>query len=216
MPTSYTEGRHAGEFISSEAPGSRSREAVTIASGSGVCAPGLVLGQVTVGTISAAAGAGNTGNGTIGTVTAAAGIKPGVYTVVMIEPITNLGTYVLEDPIGITVGRGFVGTAFSGGHLAFTIADGATDFVAGDRFLITVAAGNLQYRPWDPANTDGSNVVAGILYDQVDATSAARRATALVRDCEVTSAELQWKTGITTPQQATGRAQLATLGVISR
>jgi len=45
--TVYTEGRHAGEFIMSEAAGKRSRDTITIASGAGVIAPGTVLGKVT-------------------------------------------------------------------------------------------------------------------------------------------------------------------------
>jgi hypothetical protein len=216
MPDSYTEGRHAGEFLYSEASGVRSRENVVVQLGSGVLSAGAVLGRVTVGAITAAAQAGNTGNGTISAVTAAAGIKPGAYAVTFIEPISNLGTYVLEDPIGITIGRGFVGTAFSSGHLSFTISDGATDFVAGDRFNITVAAGNGQYRPFDPANTDGSSVAAGILYDNLDATSAAVPAVAFVRDCEVYGVRLSHKAGMSAPNQALALEQLRALGVVAR
>lgn len=47
--TVFTEGRHPGEGLLSEASGSRSREAVTVASGSGVIAPGSVLGVYTSG-----------------------------------------------------------------------------------------------------------------------------------------------------------------------
>lgn len=36
------------------------------------------------------------------------------------------------------IGDGVVGSAFSAGGLAFTLADGATDFVAGDSFTIAV------------------------------------------------------------------------------
>lgn len=46
--TTFTEGRHAGEFIMSEAPGQRSRENVTIASGENLVA-GAVLGKITSG-----------------------------------------------------------------------------------------------------------------------------------------------------------------------
>jgi hypothetical protein len=42
------EGKYAGEFIASEANGSRSREVVTIAEGE-VLEAGTVLGQVTIG-----------------------------------------------------------------------------------------------------------------------------------------------------------------------
>lgn len=45
--TVFTEGRHPGEFLISEASGQRSRENITIASGAGVIAAGTVLGKVT-------------------------------------------------------------------------------------------------------------------------------------------------------------------------
>jgi len=45
--TVLTESRHPGEFLMSEANGQRSREAITIASGAGVIAPGSVLGKIT-------------------------------------------------------------------------------------------------------------------------------------------------------------------------
>lgn len=47
MAPTFTEGRHNGEGLLSEATGSRSREAITIASGSGIIAPGSVLGRIT-------------------------------------------------------------------------------------------------------------------------------------------------------------------------
>lgn len=47
--TVFTEGRHPGEGILSEAHGSRSRDAIVIAAGSGVIAPGSVLGRFTSG-----------------------------------------------------------------------------------------------------------------------------------------------------------------------
>lgn len=47
--TVYTEGRHPGEFLLSEAAGQRSREVVTVVSGAGVIAPGTILGKITAG-----------------------------------------------------------------------------------------------------------------------------------------------------------------------
>lgn len=81
-----------------------------------------------------------TGNGviTMATPNTGAGVKLGVYNVNFVEPITNLGTFQVEDPDGVVVGNGFVGTAFTG-VVKFTIADGSTDFLAGDRIPITVA-----------------------------------------------------------------------------
>lgn len=104
-----------------------------------------VAGKVTsdkdLGAATPAAVAGNTGSsGTIGTVTVGAA-KSGVYHVNCIEPATNAGKFTVEDPDGIEVGIATVGVEFVGGGLTFTIAD-ATDFVSGDAFTITVAAGN--------------------------------------------------------------------------
>ena len=94
--------------------------------------------EVAAGTAVAAAFAGNTGNGTMGAVTVSAGAKAGVYNLIVIEPGANAGVFQVIDPDGVFVGRGTVAVAFSAGGLAFTLADGATDFVAGDGFTITV------------------------------------------------------------------------------
>lgn len=99
---------------------------------------GVVVGATFGATGSGAAVAGNTGNGTItASPTITAGAKEGVYTITMIEPGTNVGTFVVEDPDGIEIGRGTVAVAFSAGGVAFTIADGSTDFIAGDAFTVT-------------------------------------------------------------------------------
>jgi hypothetical protein len=91
----------------------------------------------------AAALAGNVGNGTIGTVTVKAAAEAGTYTVRFIEPATNLGTFVVSDPKGLEIGRGVAGTAFDSTDLGFTIADGSTDWSAGDGFSILVYEQNL-------------------------------------------------------------------------
>lgn len=136
------------------------------------CVRGTVLGLI-AGTISApAAGAGNTGNGTFAaTPTAAAGIKAGTYRLVCIEPAANVGQFVLEDPDGIIVGRVTVAAAFAGPHLAFTLQDGATDFVAGDFFTIAVAEGT-KYAKSASAATDGSETPRAILAQDCDASAA--------------------------------------------
>jgi hypothetical protein len=50
MPTVLTEGKRPGSFIMAEqaGAGALSRETITIASGSGIVAPGTVLGKVTL------------------------------------------------------------------------------------------------------------------------------------------------------------------------
>ncbi len=47
--TKFTEGRHAGEGLLSEANFHRSRDKAVIASGSGVIEPGTILGKITTG-----------------------------------------------------------------------------------------------------------------------------------------------------------------------
>jgi hypothetical protein len=100
---------------------------------------GVVLGGTFAATASSAALGTNTGNGTMGAITVTAGAKQGNYVLTIIEPGANVGTFTVVDPDGVQIGDGAVASAFSAGGLAFTLADGATDFVAGDSFTITVA-----------------------------------------------------------------------------
>ena len=212
--TVLTEGQHTGEFLVTEANGSLSRETVTVLSGQNL-KPGHVLGKVAVGTATGAAVSGNTGNGTIGTVSAGATAKAGVYTATCIEPAANGGTFTVEDPDGVNVGTAMVGTPFAG-PVVFTIADGTTDFVAGDRFTITVAAGSGKYKEYNPANTDGSQIAVAILYAAVDATAADTEGVVIARHAEVNAAELIWFSGADANQKAAGLAQLKTHDIVAR
>lgn len=172
---------------------------------------------VTNPTATATATSGNTGNSTCSAVTCT-GYAPilGVYKVVFIAAVTNLGTFEVEDPTGKLIGKGVVGTAFSGGGISFTIADGATDFIVGDQFAVTVSAGSGKWKAWDPGAVDGTQYAAGILFGTKDATLADKSALAVVRSAEVNSSELVWPTGCSASQIASGLSQLATLGIIAR
>ena len=88
----------------------------------------------------ATAFAGNTGNGAMGSITVSAGAKIGTYKLLITEPASNVGNFIVEDPDGVIIGQGDVAAAFSAGGLAFTLADGSTDFAAGDGFNIAVTA----------------------------------------------------------------------------
>jgi len=99
---------------------------------------GTVIGGTFAATATSAALGTNTGNGTMGSITVSAGAKQGDYTLTIIEPGANVGTFIVTDPDGDQVGDGVVASAYSAGGLDFTLADGATDFVAGDSFTITV------------------------------------------------------------------------------
>lgn len=134
---------------------------------------GALLGKITHGAATAAAkSGGNTGNGTMGTITLGSGVLPGVYSLRVTKAVTNAGDFQLKDPNGIVVGIGSVATAFAGGGMSFTLADGSTDFAVGDGFDITVAAGSGKYVLSLAAATDGSEVPVAVLAEDADATSA--------------------------------------------
>ncbi len=208
------EGQHTGEFIVTEANGSLSRDAAIILIGQKL-QPGHVLGKVSVGTAIGAAVSGNTGNGAISAISAGTSAKAGIYVVTCIEPAANGGTFTVEDPDGVTVGTATVGTAFAG-PVAFTIGDGTTDFVAGDRFTITVAAGPGKYKEYNPANTDGSQTAVAILYDDVDATSGDQTGVIIARQAEVNAGELVWFASADADQKAAGLEQLKIHDIIAR
>jgi hypothetical protein len=158
----------------------------------------------------AAAWASNAANtGTIGDVVVSAGAKPGTYKVAVIEPAADAGAFVVYDPDGAIVGSGNVAAAFSGGGLAFTVADGATNFVAGSGFDIVVGSGSGQYSAFDEDNSDGTEVPAGILYAPVDATDGPLPCVVHNWACDVNSDELTWPTGITVGEKATAIAYMA-------
>jgi hypothetical protein len=159
----------------------------------------------------------NTGNGTVSgeAVGANGGAQRGTYRILFVEPVTNLGTFQVIDPNGVYVGDGVVGTAFDN-QITFTIADGATDFVAGDSFTITVTLGTYKVKEYNPSNTDGSQRVYGVLYDNVDASSADKAGVAIVRSAEVRDADLSWFSGATSTQKQTAKDALAAAGVIAR
>lgn len=212
---SLTEGVHAGGFMVSEANGARARAKIIVLSGQDLEA-GSVIGAVNIGTASAAAFAGNTGNGAMGAITVSGAAKAGDYKLVIVEPGSNVGNFIVTDPDGKYVGQGDVAAAFSAGGLAFTLADGATDFVSGDGFTITVVVSATKWKLYDPANTDGSGIAAGILWDNTDASGGDTEAAAVVRSAEVNKAELVWFSGADAAAKVVGLADLAKLGIIGR
>jgi hypothetical protein len=213
--TTLTETSHAGGFIVSEDDeGALSRDAITVLSGQNLVA-GAVIGQIQTAAATAVAGT-NTGNGTMGAITVSAGAQSGVYTLKITKLAANAGDFEVIDPQGDVSGIGSVAAAYSTGGLAFTLADGATDFAVGDTFAITVAAGSGKWVEHNAANTDGSQIANGILFAAVDATSADKPGVAITRFAEVNGAEITWKSGISAPNKAAGIAALAAKGIIVR
>ena len=213
--TEKVETLHAAGFLISEANGNRSRDNGILVTGQNLLA-GAVLGKTTsAGTITGAAAAGNTGNGTITGLTVGGGAKPGVYRAICVEPGANVGTFEIEDPDGVIVGRVSVPTAFTG-PINFTINDGAADFITGDLFEITVSQLTQKFKVLAPAGTDGSQIAAGVLLSDTDATAADKAIAVIARHCEVNGNELTYPGGITAAQKDIAIAQLTALGILVR
>ncbi len=215
----FTENRREGGFVVYDpSDGMFTREQGLLVAGAGNCLAGLVLAALLVGGVAAAAPLGtNVGNGAIGAIVVGGAAQEGDYRLVVIEPAANGGAFFLEDPAGVTIGHGTVGSPFSAGGLQFTLADGATDFVAGDCLVISVT-GAVKYVPYDPTSVTGAHRAAAIMWSGGrDATTADRRAVFNVRGpLKVQTAELDWGPGVTTTsQRRTALAQLAARGILS-
>lgn len=69
-----------------------------------------------------------------------------------------------------------------------------------------------KYVAWAPGASDGSETVAGVLYDDVDATGADKAGVITARDAEVSGSMLKYPSG----QLAAATTGLAALGIIVR
>ena len=205
------EGVHAGEFLLSEANGTRSREEVIISAGNGIVAAGTLIAKITSANAAVpTVKAGNVGNGALGTITVGSLAITGTYLVTITEAAANGGAFSLTDPTGREVGTGSVGVAFTGGGLTFTLADGATDFAVADGFSLAVNANLGEWAPYDDDGAnDGRRAASGILFASVEATTNDIRAVAVLRDAEVIERLL---TGL----DAAGKADLLALGIVIR
>jgi len=201
----------AADFILSEANGQRSRENIIMAAGSGVVHAGTLIAKITAANAATATPAGgNTGNGTFGSIIVSSEAISGPYAVAITKAAENGGEFVVTGPTGAEVGAGEVGEAFDAGGLKFTIADGATDFVVGDSWSVSVLANLGEWVPYDEdGSNDGRRAASGVLYAAVDATTSDVQAVAVVRDAEVATALL---IGLDTD----GRADLLAQGILVR
>lgn len=144
-----------------------------------------VLGVVALGAAASAVKAGgNTGNGTFvldGATPVLARAQVGIYTLRCVAAAANGGTFRLEDPEGRVLGDfaiagGAGGTAVVSEHIKGTLTDGATDFIVGDGFDVTVSAGAKvngldKAKLAAAASTDGSQEPSLVLAYDVDATA---------------------------------------------
>lgn len=214
--TTLTETRHAGEFILAEMNGNYSRENITVLSGEDLAA-GTVVGRTLTGGAGVATGyAINAGSvGAMGAITVTGRAKVGTYRLTILDPATDAGKFEVVDPDGIAIGTGNVASAFSAGGLAFTLADGATNFSAGEGFTIAVT-GTEKYAEWDPDATDGTEIAAAVLYAAVDASAADAAGVIIARSATVNGNCLGWITGSDAGEIAAATAQLLARGIVVR
>jgi hypothetical protein len=185
---------------------------------------GTVLGRTFVSTSVTATAGTNTGNGAIGTVTATGKAQRGTYTISIIKAATNAGDFTVSDPSGAVIGYGTVAAAYSN-QIAFTLADGATDFVVGDSWTVEVV-GDYKYKQVESTATDGSNIARAIYISANDgsfstSTIAATTDTsviALVRGAAVVGKEtLTYGASIdTTAEKTKMYSELESVGIICR
>lgn len=220
----YTRPRRLGDLVLFELDNAYTRDSVTVLGGSGSTRsiPQFAVAgaqvEITSRTATAAAKSGNTGNGVMGAVTVAVGAQPGAYKVVFIEPGANVGTFVVYKPDGTVDGEGAVAAAYAG-SIGFTLADGATDFISGDAFTITVNEATVtKYTQINFSGADGTQNAAGIFPlafsapDGVDVDGEIiARGPAVVR-----AEELAWPAGATADQIAFATDQLKRLGILVR
>jgi len=136
---------------------------------------GLICKKVLAAAI--AADGGNTGDGTAGDVTVGAAAKLGDYSLECVETATDAGRFKVIDPDGNRLDDLTVGTEYSNEHFTVTISDGASDFAEGDLFTVTISDSG-EAAAWDDDN--GNAPFAGVLTEEVDASSAAAYGTAYI------------------------------------
>lgn len=134
--------------------------------GAGTLKRGTVLGQQSTNPISAAATAGNTGNGTIGSLSVGSAPLVGTYK----ATATSATVFAVTDPEGNALGNATAGTPFTSSEINFTITAGGTAFAAGDSFSILVADAVGTYIECVKTASDGSQTPVAILADDADAS----------------------------------------------
>lgn len=148
------------------------RDVVTVYDAAATFKVGAVLGKFIASPTGTAGATVGTGNGVMGaiTVTSNKNLQLGTYTLRVITAAANAGDFVVTDPAGDVVGHGTVAVAFSQGGLAFTLADGATDFVVGDTIPIVVA-GTEKYKLVEATATDGSEIASAVYIADIGGNS---------------------------------------------
>lgn len=209
--TPLLETQHTAEFLVSYANGHRSFDRGTLISGQNLSA-GNVLGQILYATPSVPTMVG-TGNAVMSAISLGKSVQLGNYVVTF----SGATTYTVTDPSGNSMPAAAALGAYTNSDINWTITAGGTPAVAGDKFTVVVAAGSGKYTSYLPAAVDGSGVVAGILYQNTNASSADVKGTVVTRAAEVNASELKWDASVTVGALLNaGIAGLAAIGIIAR
>jgi hypothetical protein len=206
--TVYNEGNYLGDVILQELEKRASREEVTVITGQNLKI-GAVIGKITKAISAPVADGGNTGDGTVTGEALGIASLIGTYTLECIAAAANGGTFKVVAPDGDALPDAEVSTAYVNEQINFTINDGGTDFVVGDKFTIDVDAGSGKVTELDPSAVDGSQDAHGIMMYDVDATSADLPGVAFVRDAIAIDYGLVWPAGATQAEKDAALAQLA-------
>ncbi|WP_223478742.1 head decoration protein [Oricola indica] len=207
------------------------RETTTLLAGDGAVRK-TVLGTILAMTfaasaiaVAASADAGNTGNGTLTLADPAytSAVKPGDYTVVCTTGGADATSkFRVEDPLGNQVGTATGGAAFAK-QIKFTIAGGGTDFVEGDKFVVSVSfdLGDASNKvvEWDPAAADGTERIWGLALNEVTAPDGEDAEGQLVLrrgPSIVFSGQVQWPDGITDAQKDDAVREFEAMGILVR
>lgn len=140
---------------------------------------GVIMAKLLVSAGTVTPDVGNTGDGTVTNFDLAPGGPPipGNWNFECTYAVTEGGVFKLEDPNGeivadnitLRVGSGLI-TNLSIAGLKFDVTDGATDFVAGDKFALNVVDEESKWVPWVEDAFDGSGDAQGVL--PIELTSA--------------------------------------------
>lgn len=208
--TPLLETQHTAEFLVSYANGHRSFDRGTLVSGQNLSA-GNVLGQTLYAQPAVPTMVG-TGNAVMSAITLGKSAQIGSYVV----KFTAATTYTVTDPSGNSMPAAAALGAYTNSDINWTITAGGTPAVAGDSFTVAVVAGSGKYTSYIPTAVDGSGVVAGILYQNTNASAGDVKGTVVVRAAEVNASELKWDASVTGGAITNGIAGLAAIGIIAR
>ena len=217
----YAESTYLGDVLKSEAPNLYSREAVTVLAGDGedrMLKVGAVIARRTRSTVTVTAGDGNTGDGEATPADPPLGAlaEVGIYRLACITAGADGGTFQVLSPKGYRLPDLTVSTAYAGGHLNLTVADGATDFAVGDTFAIEVS-GDGKAVGLDPTAVDGTAEAIGIVaYDVTAPDGADTEVTAILREAVLADRPIVWPAGITEEQKKAAIADLEARGILVR